>query len=153
MEESLERELHRARRNQSSIGIIMTDIDFFKKFNDSFGHAAGDAMLREVAAFLKNGIRKADIACRYGGEEFTIILPQATLEQAGKCATQLWNDAKNVRIEFRSEPLGRLTLSLGVAAFPQHGDSVDELLQAADKALYKAKENGRDQVVIWNPPA
>jgi diguanylate cyclase (GGDEF)-like protein len=148
MEESLERELRRAARNQRTLGAIMIDMDHFKRFNDSFGHDAGDTLLKALGALLQESSRKDDIACRYGGEEFTLILPEASIEATSQRAEHLRQRVKNLSLEYRGQSLGQVTLSLGVAAFPQHGLTSDGLLRAADSALYQAKREGRDRVVV-----
>ncbi|MBD1834462.1 diguanylate cyclase [Cyanobacteria bacterium FACHB-472] len=148
MEESLEREMRRAERNQQSLSIIMLDVDHFKRFNDTFGHEAGDMVLRELGQFLQGMIRASDTACRYGGEEFMLLLPEASIEIAGQRAEQLRLGAKHLNLEHRREPLGVVTLSLGIACFPQHGNTADAVIRAADAALYRAKAGGRDLVVI-----
>jgi diguanylate cyclase (GGDEF)-like protein len=146
MEESLERELLRAARDERPVGVIMLDIDCFKAINDLNGHGAGDAVLRQLGRFLKENIRGGDIASRYGGEEFTLILPDATLEQARERAEQLRLNFKNVPLSHGNQGIGSITLSFGVAAFPQHGQAGEQILRAADAALYRAKHAGRDQV-------
>lgn len=148
MEESLDREIHRATRNQRSLGIIMLDIDHFKKFNDTFGHEAGDTVLRDLGNFLKNNIRGGDIPCRYGGEEFILLLPEASLEATRRRAQKLCDDARELQIQHRGEMLGPLTLSLGVAVFPQHGQQAEDVVRAADSALYRAKQEGRNRVMV-----
>ncbi|MBZ5498962.1 MAG: diguanylate cyclase [Acidobacteriia bacterium] len=147
MEESVELELRRAMRSSRSMGILMLDLDNFKRFNDSFGHDAGDMMLREFSSVLKAGIRSCDIACRYGGEEFALILPEATLEVSRQRAEQLRECARHLNVQHRLQSLGNITVSIGVAAFPEHGNRLDTLLQAADEALYRAKREGRDRVM------
>lgn len=147
MEEFLTREIQRAYRNQQPLGIMMLDVDHFKVFNDTFGHDAGDAVLRELGSFLKKNIRRSDIACRYGGEELTIILPEATLEVVQQRAEQLREGVKHLNVKHRGQFLGSITLSLGVACFPEHGLSGSAVLQAADVALYRAKREGRDRVI------
>lgn len=149
MEETLEREMHQARRSKKDIGIIMIDLDFFKNFNDTFGHTAGDAMLRQLGIFLKSNMRGGDIACRYGGEEFTLILPDANLKNTAIRAEQIRENAKHIDVQHRGQLLGNITLSIGVAVFPEHGSTVDEVLGKADSALYQAKAQGRDRVVTW----
>ncbi|HET6381981.1 MAG TPA: diguanylate cyclase [Armatimonadota bacterium] len=146
MEASLERELHRAERNRRTVGIIMVDIDHFKHFNDVFGHNAGDAVLRELGRFLCTSIRSEDIACRYGGDEFMLILPDATLEETCRRADQLRDGVKRLHVEQHRQPLGPITLSLGGAVYPHHGGAADAVLRAADTALYRAKHAGRDRV-------
>jgi diguanylate cyclase (GGDEF)-like protein/PAS domain S-box-containing protein len=148
MEETLERELFRAKREHSSLGIIMLDIDHFKEFNDAFGHEAGDLLLREVGRFLEMRVRKGDIACRYGGEEFTLILPEDTLEKAQQRAEELRTAVQALSVPYHGDLLDRITLSFGVAVFPEHGTTADLLLRAADKALYRAKAEGRDRVIV-----
>ncbi len=148
LEESLERELRRAERNKHSVGIMMLDVDRFKSFNDTYGHEAGDAVLRELGVFLKNNIRACDIACRYGGEELTIILPEANLEVIQERAETIREGIKHLNINHRSQSLGAITVSIGIACFPQDGNSGINVIQAADRALYRAKELGRDRVVV-----
>ncbi len=147
LEEFLLRELHRAQRNQQSIGVIMVDVDHFKRFNDTFGHEAGDAVLRELGLFLRTNIRSSDIACRYGGEELTLILPDATLAETCNRAEALREGVKHLSVQHRRQPLTAISISLGVACFPLHGTTGDAVLQAADMALYRAKAEGRDRVV------
>jgi len=125
----------------------MIDLDHFKRFNDTHGHDAGDAVLQLVGTFLKRHVRGGDIACRYGGEEFSLVLPGASRESAWERAEQLCEGVRGVRLDFRGETLGPLTLSLGIATFPDHGDTADIILQVADAALYKAKHEGRDRAV------
>lgn len=148
LEESLERELRRAARNGRSLGILMIDLDFFKHFNDNFGHDAGDAMLREFSGVLAASIRGGDIACRYGGEEFALILPEACLETTHQRGQLLREKTKHLNVQHRGLSLGTITLSAGVVAFPQHGTTSETLLRAADEALYAAKKAGRDRVVV-----
>jgi diguanylate cyclase (GGDEF)-like protein len=126
----------------------MLDLDHFKMFNDAYGHAAGDILLRELGAFLQSRVRMEDIACRYGGEEFTLIFPEASLADTRQRAEQLRADVKHLTVQHRGQPLGGLTLSLGVAIFPDHGANGEAVLQAADAALYRAKREGRDRVVV-----
>ncbi len=148
MEETLEREIQRAKRNDSTLGLIMLDIDHFKRFNDTFGHAAGDAILREIASFIKSHIRMEDIASRYGGEEFLITMPDASLEITKERAEKLRQEVKKLMVDHYLKPLGAVTLSCGVSVFPAHGRNGETLIKAADKALYKAKAEGRDKVVV-----
>jgi diguanylate cyclase (GGDEF)-like protein len=147
MEESLERELRRAARNNHSVALLMLDVDHFKRFNDTFGHQAGDTLLRSLGDFLTKRTRGQDSACRYGGEEFSIILSGVSVEAAKKRAELLREDLKHLTIEHVGQVLGSVTLSIGVAAFPGHATS-EALLKAADQALYRAKAEGRDRVVV-----
>jgi diguanylate cyclase (GGDEF)-like protein/PAS domain S-box-containing protein len=148
MEESLARELHRAEREKKPVGVIMFDIDHFKEFNDLFGHDGGDALLRELGVFLNNHTRGGDIVSRYGGEEFVVVLPGATLEDTRLWAEELRQGVKELQVYSLGKPLNKCTLSLGVAAFPEHGVASDEILKNADIALYRAKSEGKDRVVV-----
>jgi len=148
LEASVEREIARAQRHKTPLGVLMIDIDFFKKFNDDFGHEAGDELLKAFGNFLQKQSRGEDIACRYGGEEFTIILPEASLEAAQSRAEQLRAGAAQLQVEYRRQRLPEITISTGVAAFPIHGETKEELMRAADAALYRAKREGRDRVVV-----
>ena len=147
MEEALALEARRAERNKRPLGIMMLDIDFFKKVNDTYGHDAGDALLRSVGAFLQEHARGGDIACRYGGEEFTVILPGATMEIVHERAEQIRSGVKQLKIRHGANTLEKITLSVGIAVFPEHGTRVNDVLQCADGALYRAKQEGRDRVV------
>ena len=148
MEESLERELRRAVRNQQPLGVIMLDLDHFKEFNDSSGHEAGDAVLRELGNCIQTATRDYDLACRYGGEEFTIILLDASLDVAVTRAEKIRDTFKHLHVQHQNRHLPAGTLSLGVAGFPQHGSTTEAVLRAADAALYQAKHEGRDRVVV-----
>lgn len=147
MLETLERELYRMQRKKSSLGVIMVDLDHFKRFNDTFGHSGGDALLSALGRMLLDQVRKEDVACRYGGEEFTLILPEASLETTSERAEELRRLVHGLHLEHQGQSLGGITISLGVAVYPQHGDEPETLLRAADKALYQAKHGGRDRVV------
>jgi diguanylate cyclase (GGDEF)-like protein/PAS domain S-box-containing protein len=152
MDEGLKQQLSRVTRHLHPLGIIMIDIDHFKDFNDSHGHAAGDALLRELGRFLQNHVRSEDIACRYGGEEFILIMPDASLDTARQRAENLCREAKGLRIRDADQSIEGLTLSLGVAMYPQHGRTVDKVLRAVDAALYRAKQAGRNRVVVAEAP-
>ena len=147
MEETIQREILRAAKNQTKIGIIMADIDHFKSFNDTHGHKAGDELLLKLADFFKFEIRGSDIACRYGGEEFILILPGASTEGAYKRAEHLREEVKNLKVYFHDQLLSSITLSMGIAIYPDHGIELNDLIQVTDTALYKAKEQGRDRVI------
>ena len=148
LEETLERELHRAARLETPLGIVMMDVDRFKELNDQFGHAAGDEVLRGMGALLKASLRFADIACRYGGDEFTLILPDAPKQVVQERAEQVRRDVAALEVRFLGRPLPALTLSMGVAVFPDDGATAVALLGASDVALYRAKQGGRDRVEI-----
>lgn len=146
MESSLNRELLRAERKERSLGLILLDVDHFKQFNDQHGHSAGDVLLRELGSALQRATRGDDVACRYGGEEFLLILPETTLEITRQRAQQIREGVKKISVRHEGRELGGITLSLGVAAYPQHAQQPAALLDAADRALYKAKSAGRDCV-------
>ena len=148
LEETLERELHRAARLETPLGIVMMDVDRFKELNDRFGHAAGDEVLRSMGVLLKSSLRFADIACRYGGDEFTLILPDAPKQVVQERAEQVRRDVAALEVRFLGRPLPALTLSMGVAVFPDDGATAVALLGASDVALYRAKQGGRDRVEI-----
>jgi diguanylate cyclase (GGDEF)-like protein len=148
MEETLEREMRRAERSQRPLGVIMLDIDHFKHFNDTFGHDAGDLLLRELGTLLNTQFRGGDIACRYGGEEFTLILPEMPSEMIQQRVEALRLGIRQLNVQYRGQVLGAVTLSAGIAVFPEHGAAGESLLQAADRALYRAKAEGRDRVVV-----
>jgi diguanylate cyclase (GGDEF)-like protein/PAS domain S-box-containing protein len=148
LEEILEREIRRAARAQQGLGLMLIDLDHFKNFNDVFGHDAGDAVLREAASSLTKGVRAEDFVCRYGGEEFVVVLPTADLDAARTRGERLRLRIKELSIMHQGKSMGMITISVGVAAFPDQGSTPQELLAAADAALYKAKRNGRDQVVV-----
>lgn len=148
MEETLERELHRAARHKNPLGVLMIDIDFFKRFNDTFGHDMGDALLQELGAFLRANVRSEDVPCRYGGEEFIIILPEASLEDTYRRALQLRQGLTGLKLQRRGQSIGPITISQGIAGFPDHGASAGQILQAADAALYRAKRGGRDRAIV-----
>ncbi|MBF0343142.1 MAG: diguanylate cyclase [Nitrospirae bacterium] len=148
MKETLELEWQRSLRKFTPIGIIMIDIDHFKQFNDTFGHDGGDKLLCELGMFLVKQIRGGDIACRYGGEEFTIIMPEASVEVTTQRALQIVDAVKHMHVMYKQQSLGIITLSIGVAVLPVHGTDTETVLQSADNALYRAKREGRDRVCV-----
>ena len=148
MEESLERELRRAARNNQCVSVLMMDIDHFKRFNDTFGHQAGDTLLRALGDFINKRTRGQDIACRLGGEEFALILSAASTEAAQNRAERLREEVTHLVVKHDSEILGTISVSIGIATFPQHATTTEQLLQVADRALYRAKHEGRDRVVV-----
>jgi diguanylate cyclase (GGDEF)-like protein/PAS domain S-box-containing protein len=148
MEETLERELLRASRRRLSLGIIMLDVDDFKHLNDTHGHGAGDAIMRGLGSLLLGNVRGEDIPCRYGGDEFIIVLPDASLEMTRERAKLICKHTKGFHLQFEGQTLEAITLSLGVAAFPAHGTTSSAILKAADTALYLAKEKGRGRVIV-----
>jgi diguanylate cyclase (GGDEF)-like protein/PAS domain S-box-containing protein len=152
MTESLEREVHRAKRHRTPLGIVMLDVDHFKSFNDRYGHDAGDRLLRALGEFLRTHTRGQDVACRYGGDEFTLILPGASLDVTQRRAEQLRHEFNALRTRYPDAVLGVVTLSIGVATFPAQGGSWEVVLRAADAALYRAKHDGRDRVAAARDP-
>ena len=148
MEETLERELLRATRKQLSLGMIMLDVDNLKRFNDTWGHAAGDEILRELGSLLLRHVRGEDIACRYGGDEFILILPDATRGVTRERAELICEHAGRFHLQFEEQSLAAVTLSLGVAVFPEHGSTSTGILRAVDAALYRAKHEGRGRVAV-----
>lgn len=148
MEETLQREIQRAARKRSQIGVVMADLDYFKKFNDTYGHAAGDMCISLVGRLFKQRIRASDIACRYGGEEFVLIFPDCSAEDAYKRADSLREELRKMELVFQGQFIGSITISMGVAAYPASGIGLDDLLRAADRSLYRAKQEGRDRVAI-----
>jgi diguanylate cyclase (GGDEF)-like protein len=148
MEETLEREVRRAQRAGRPMVVLMMDLDHFKRVNDDFDHDAGDALLREIGAALLRNLRREDVACRFGGEEFVLVLPEASLADAERRAEELRAEIKRLRVSDKGRLLGPVTISIGLAAYPEHGLAGDALLHAADAALYRAKREGRDRVVI-----
>jgi diguanylate cyclase (GGDEF)-like protein/PAS domain S-box-containing protein len=147
LEESLALELADTPGRVSRLGVIMLDIDRLKQINDSFGHEAGDMVLHAAGQWLHNNIRTGDISCRYGGDEFVLILPDASLAATLRRAHRICEGMRELKMEFQKKPLGAITVSVGVAAYPQHGQTRDALLAAVDSALYRAKQQGRDRVV------
>lgn len=151
LEESLEREISKTAREKGSLAVIMLDADHFKLFNDTYGHLAGDVVLRNMGMQLVKYSRKEDIACRYGGEEFVLVLPGTSLEVGIQRAEDLrLTFEKQKKLTYKKRRLPNVTVSLGVALMPIHGKNMSELMNAADKALYKAKELGRNKVVVAN---
>lgn len=148
MEESFEREIYRAKRKNVPVGALMLDIDRFKDYNDTFGHEAGDMVLRELGAILQRNIRASDIACRYGGEEFTVILPEAAIDVTCRMGEQIRQAVSRLQLLYGGKPLGAVTVSIGAAVYPEHGLSARDVLNAADEALYKAKAEGRDRLIV-----
>ncbi len=150
-QEQLTTEVRRSTRSQTPLTMLMIDVDHFKKYNDTHGHPAGDAVLKQVAQILKENLRTTDLVARYGGEEFAVLLIDTPLSFAAKVAAKLRNTIR--RTEFQgakeSQPGGRVTISLGMAGWPMHGKTATTLLEAADKALYEAKRAGRDQVKMY----
>ncbi len=145
-QEQIRMQVEQAKRYSSHFSLIIIDIDFFKKFNDTFGHQSGDAVLRQVAQTLRKNVRATDIVCRYGGEEMSIILPNTKKEEAFSTAQKICNRVASKKFKLTGDKETHVTISLGVATFPYDGDSATAIIEAADKRLYTAKNNGRNQV-------
>jgi diguanylate cyclase (GGDEF)-like protein len=148
MEDVLERELHRAVREKKGIGFIMGDIDHFKDFNDKYGHEAGDLMLKAVAATIKKSVRAEDIACRFGGEEFLVILPSASIIDTHERARQVHDEVSKIRFDYGGSHISNASISMGISAFPNHGSNSATLISMADMAMYNAKRQGRGRVCL-----
>lgn len=145
-QEQLRRQLEHCKRYNTSFSLIIIDIDFFKKFNDNFGHQSGDAVLRQVAQTLKRNVRATDIVCRYGGEEMSIILPNTSEEEAFSTAQKICDRVAQHKFKLANGKDTNVTISLGVSTFPKDGDTAETIIASADKRLYDAKNNGRNQV-------
>lgn len=141
-------EFPRFKRTFTPVAVIMLDIDHFKIFNDQYGHDTGDMVLSEVAAFLKKSIRGSDFACRFGGEEFMLIMPNSNLDVARERAESIREGVKHIQILKDGKPISKITISAGISMFPDQGETQATVIKAADEALYQAKETGRDRVCI-----
>jgi len=153
LDETLPREIHRASRDERNLGIIMCDLDSFKAFNDTYGHAAGDSLLRAFGDLVGKVVRAGDIACRYGGDEFVLILMDTSLETAKRRAELLEREFKRIVIQHGDMFLNPDSMSLGVSAYPAHGSGAAALLRVADEALYRAKAAGGNRVILGQNPA
>jgi len=147
LEEFLPRELGLAQRERHALAVLMIDVDHFKRFNDTYGHETGDQALRLLGELFSSQFRGSDIACRFGGEEFAVVLPRTGLAQAQLRAQQLLEKIRQLEVTYRGLVVGSLTISLGIACFPEQGDTANALIEAADQALYQAKRNGRNCIV------
>jgi diguanylate cyclase (GGDEF)-like protein len=145
IEERLDEEISRSSRSGEPISFLMLDVDEFKSYNDRFGHPAGDEALRIVGAILQQNLRGADVAVRYGGEEFSVLLPDTNVEEAEAIAERIRSHVE--RTEF---PKRKVTVSIGVASRSSEDGDVAELVLAADKALFRAKESGRNNVQVYD---
>lgn len=145
-QEQIRMQIEQSKRYNHNFSLIIIDIDFFKKFNDTFGHQSGDAVLRQVAQTLKKNVRATDIVCRYGGEEMSIILPNTGKDEAFSTAQKICERVASKKFKLAGDKETNVTISLGVSTFPYDGDSAPAIIEAADKRLYNAKNNGRNQV-------
>lgn len=148
LNDTLERELARAQRDAYPVSCVIIDIDHFKQVNDTYGHEAGDKVLQNLSSLLTAQTRAGDITCRYGGEEFLLVLPKTNMQEASRIA-------ERCRASFQASAVTsgntevRTTFSAGVATYPAHGATSDEILVAADNAMYQAKAQGRNRVIAW----
>ncbi|HEY5210599.1 MAG TPA: diguanylate cyclase [Stellaceae bacterium] len=149
LEESLELECARADRAKQPLSVVMVDIDHFKRFNDEFGHDAGDVVLKNVGELLRHMLRQGDVACRYGGEEFLLVLLGTSAQEAFNVCERIRAATLKLEVAHRGQPLGKITMSFGIATFPAAGDTPAAIITAADQALYAAKAGGRDRVEIF----
>jgi diguanylate cyclase (GGDEF)-like protein len=145
--ETLDREVTRSQRYSHPFSLLVVDIDHFKKYNDTYGHLAGDEALRRLASVFKETIRSSDYAARYGGEEFMIILPEISPEKGVEAAERIRCKVAEQRFEGDGEPV-EVTISVGVASYPESGEDAETVIRNADEALYEAKKRGRNQVIL-----
>jgi diguanylate cyclase (GGDEF)-like protein len=148
MEETLEREIRRTLRHGRPVGLLMIDLDHFRRHNDAFGHDLGDTTLKEVARMLLRQTRGEDICCRYGGQAFAVILPETSVDLAAECAERVRREAARIALPGDSKSPGLVTVSVGVSACPGHGDTAELLVQAASQALHRSKAEGRNRVTV-----
>lgn len=151
LDDSLPRELSLAWRRSTSLSLALLDIDHFKGFNDTFGHEAGDVALRECAHVLSRNLRKGDIPCRLGGDEFVLVLPDSSIADTRERVEQICALIAQVEMRNDERSLGTMTVSVGIATSPEHAFTARDLLRAADSALYAAKQNGRGQIILYEP--
>jgi diguanylate cyclase (GGDEF)-like protein/PAS domain S-box-containing protein len=148
LEDFLFKQINQAERMKNNLAVLMLDLDHFKKINDSFGHDAGDAALKEVGRLLQNDIRMGDLAARYGGEEFILVFYNVDLDVAKMKSEQIRQEITAIQIKYGTQHVGPISISIGIAVYPEHGKSAEELIEAADRALYVAKNTGRNKVVV-----
>jgi diguanylate cyclase (GGDEF)-like protein len=149
LDETLRRELSRSARHQMPLCVAMLDIDGFKGFNDTYSHNAGDVLLKALGALFLKQLRASDIVCRYGGDEFVLVLPDANAAQVSERLDRIRTEAKNMECRYEGRILPAASLSVGVAQWPDHGATFEDLIKSADSALYSAKHGGRDQVRVF----
>lgn len=150
LEDGLFKQKLRAKSEKSSFAILMLDLDHFKKINDTFGHDAGDMALKEVGSVLEHATRTGDLASRYGGEEFVLILHNIDIEDAKKRAEQIRLAVTKIRLKYGAQPIGPISISIGIAVYPTDSEDTERLIELADKALYAAKKKGRNAVVTFS---
>ncbi|MBB3207892.1 diguanylate cyclase (GGDEF)-like protein [Rhodopirellula rubra] len=145
--DNLDREVCRAKRDGNTVAVLMLDIDHFKRFNDTYGHEAGDIVLREVGSLLRQSVRSVDLPCRYGGEEFMIVLVDTDEASGIARAEDIRKKVSKLAIELGRKPLGNVTASIGLSFYPSDADTIEKMISTADQALYAAKAAGRNRVV------
>lgn len=150
LDETLRRELLRASRKQLEVAVVLLDVDHFKRFNDTFGHEAGDAVLRHLALEMKRSVRASDLACRFGGEEFALVMPEIGRDEAIERCETLRLSVSRLQVRYGGQPLGPINISLGLAWFPADGEQMETVLHAADLALYRAKRGGRNRLCVYS---
>jgi diguanylate cyclase (GGDEF)-like protein/PAS domain S-box-containing protein len=150
LDETLPRDLHQAQRRNSPLCVVMLDIDDFKHFNDAFGHGPADAVLRELGRVLREKLRKSDISCRYGGDEFVLVLHDSSVAATQARLEQIRTFLKGLEINYGEQVLGPITLSIGIVQTPEHSITARDLLREADEAMYAAKQAGRDRIVVYH---
>jgi diguanylate cyclase (GGDEF)-like protein len=149
LDEILQGEVAHARQSESTVGVIMADVDHFKDINDKYGHKAGDLMLQALGELFKKCVRTADMVCRYGGEEFVVVMPGVSMSTLSRCAEEIRSKCQALRLAYKDQEI-RATISLGAATYPQHGSNGEDVLEHADQALYQAKQEGRNRVVVYS---
>lgn len=148
MEETFARELSGCVRAESKLGVMMIDIDHFKQYNDTYGHDTGDYVLKQVAGYIKERFRTSDMPCRYGGEEFLVVMPNTTLNIIEERAESLRTGIESLELSHQGKLIPRVTISIGVASYPANANTVETLIKSADMALYDAKEAGRNKIIV-----
>jgi len=152
-EEVMQQHLFQSERYNWPLSLVFIDIDHFKAFNDTYGHDAGDYVIRSVSNLLQNNVRKSDIVVRYGGEELIVLLPNCPIDKAAEIAENLRLEVSLLPLYFANQHLNSVTISLGIASFPFQASDSPSLLKAADEALYKAKQSGRNRFVVADSPS
>jgi diguanylate cyclase (GGDEF)-like protein len=148
LNEMLDKEFNRVLRADGHLSLVVMDIDLFKNVNDTFGHKTGDYVLIAIAKYLESSVRVSDFCCRYGGEEFVLVMPTASLEIAAERAEHLRKTLEALQFNDGEKQI-RLTASFGIATYPHHAQNIDDLLSRADQALYLSKQSGRNKVTTW----
>ena len=148
LEYTMQREIHQAERAKTPLTLAILDVDHFKQFNDGHGHDAGDALLQSIGAILLKHMRGGDIACRFGGEEFALVYPGMTEDVAFARLESIRNEIGNHSLSHRGKACAPVTISAGIAVYPDCGPDIETLINVADQALYKSKESGRNRVTI-----